>query len=552
MLHELHISGLGVIDDLDLELHPRLTVLTGETGAGKTMVTSGLSLALGGKASGQQVRTGSAAARIQARFDAIEGEEGWSDDGELVLARTVRADAKGGARIGGQIATVRALADLGARVAEVHGQHQSLRLLEPSTQTSFLDRYAGNPHLAAVERCRTEATRLRVARTGLEALLEDARDRARELDLLAYQVHEIEDVAPAPGETATLEAEAARLGHVERLQEIAGAVDEALAGDAGAVDRVAGTAQDLQAALSLDPAAEGLSQRADGLAVEVAELARDVRAYGEVLAADPERLQQIRERIAALRGLHRKYGADDVEVLAYLTQARSRLDGLTGAEDREAELREEVAAATTALGAAAAEVTAGRARAAPRLQAALGVELTALGMPQASLEVVLAATTDIGSTGAETAELRFAGGPEEPSLALAKGASGGELSRVMLACRSVLADLDDVPTLVFDEIDAGIGGQAGLAVGGRLARLATSRQVIVVTHLPQIACFADRHVRVRKEDGRATIEVLDEAARVVELSRMLAGLEDSEHARSHAEELLAEARGTMQDAEAAT
>ena len=212
MLHELHIAGLGVIDDIDLELHPGLTVLTGETGTGKTMVTSGLSLALGGKASAQQVRSGAGAARVQTRFDVVAGLEDWAEDGELVLARTVRADGKGGARIGGQIATVRALADVGARLAEVHGQHQSLRLLEPATQTAFLDRYAGAAHLEELGRCRVEAARLRAAVTALETLRADARDRAREVDLLGYQVREIEEAEPRAEETQALETEVARLG----------------------------------------------------------------------------------------------------------------------------------------------------------------------------------------------------------------------------------------------------------------------------------------------------------------------------------------------------
>jgi DNA repair protein RecN (Recombination protein N) len=311
------------------------------------------------------------------------------------------------------------------------------------------------------------------------------------------------------------------------------------------VDRVALAEGSLRTAAGLDLALEPLSERADALAAEIAELARDVRVYGETLAADPERLQQVRERIGLLRGLQRKYGADDDAVLAFLGQARERLARIVGAGQREIDLEAEAEAAEGAWRTAAAAVTAGRTEAAPHLRDALAAELEALGMPQARIDLALVPAPPEGPAGAETVELRFSGGAQQPSLALGKAASGGELSRVMLACRSVLADLDDVPTLVFDEIDAGIGGEAGLAVGARLAALAIGRQVIVVTHLPQIACFADRHVRVRKDDGRAAVEALDDDERIAELSRMLAGMEDSVHARSHAEELLAQARAVI-------
>jgi len=551
MLHELHIAGLGVIEDLDLEPHRGLTVLTGETGTGKTMVAVGLSLALGARASGQQVRAGAGALRVQARFDPFPGHLDGEDDGDLVLARTVRSDGKGSARIGGQIVSVRELSDVGSRLVEVHGQHQTLRLLEPSTQTAFMDRFAGRDHVQMLSRCQAAATHLREVVTALERLREDTRERARTLDLLAYQVREIEDVGPGRGETARLVAEEARLGHVERLQELAGVVQDALAGEGAATDRLAVVEGGLSAAAALDPGAADLDERARSLAAETAELARDVRAYREALAADPGRLQQVRERVATLHGLQRKYGDDDAAVLAFLADARERLSALAAADERVEELEAEARVATADLNEIAAAVTAGRKAAIAPLTAALSVELEALGMPQAAIEVVLSPADAPGPGGAEHAEVRFSGGPGQPSRALTKVVSGGELSRVMLACRSVLADLDEVPTLVFDEIDAGIGGQAGLAVGARLARLASARQVVVVTHLPQIACFADRHVRVRKVDGMAGLDVLGEDARVQELSRMLAGLEGSEHARSHAEELLAEAAALRAGSEAA-
>ncbi|MGZ8579656.1 MAG: DNA repair protein RecN [Actinomycetota bacterium] len=549
MLRELHISGLGVIDDLDLPLHPGLNVLTGETGAGKTMITVGLALALGARSSASLVREGAPAARVQALFDVTRASddaraslEAWAEEGDVLLARSVPIEGKGSSRIGGQIATASALATLGAALVEVHGQHQSQRLLEPAVQAAFLDRFAGEEHLVALAAYREEFDALRATTTALDLLRVAARDRERELDLLAYQVGEIEAVSPTADESARLAAEEARLGHVERLLEAGAEAETALRGDdGGAADALDIAARALDEAGALDLTVGELAARGSALAIEVAELGRDVRAYRESLAADPDRLQQVRERIGALKALQRKYGETDADVLAYMGEASSRLAELAGADDRLAELDREARGLEDRVEAQAAVVTSGRTAAAGRLSTAIERELEELGMPGAVVRVALEALPAPGPAGAERVELRFASGPEMSPSPLAKTASGGELSRTMLACRSVLADLDDVPTLVFDEVDAGIGGRAGLAVGRRLARLARDRQVLVVTHLPQIACFADRHVRVTKELGTAAVEVLDDGERVRELSRMLAGLDESSSAVSHAEELLLEA-----------
>ena len=541
MLRQLHITGLGVIKELDLEPAPGLTVLTGETGAGKTMITVGITLAIGGRGSAQLVRTGEAAAKVQARFDAPAAAAEWAEDGDVILARTVSADGRGAARIGGQLATAGALAELGAQLVEIHGQHGSLRLLDASTQTAFLDRFAGPAHLRSLEAYRGSYRALIELRREHDALLEAARDRERALDLLAYQVREIEAVGPTPGETALLEAEEARLGHAERLLELAESAGAAIADDGGAADVLASAAAGLETAGGLDPGAGSLAERARTLAAELADLAYEVRAYRDGLALDPARLQEVRERMGALKSLQRKYGASDEDVVSFLAGARDDLASLQTADERLADLEAKVAAHTDEVAGSGAALHETRTEAAPRLADALTAHLHDLGMPTAELLIDVEGTDAPGPNGLDRVELRFSGGEGQPGLPLSKAASGGELSRVMLACRSVLADLDDVPTLVFDEVDAGIGGEAGLAVGRRLAGLAVARQVLVVTHLPQIACFADRHVRVRKDDGLATVEVLQERGRVVELSRMLAGMESSEHALSHAEELLDEA-----------
>jgi DNA repair protein RecN (Recombination protein N) len=548
VLRELRITGLGVIQDLDLELHPGLNVFTGETGAGKTMITVGLALALGGRGSASLVRAGSGAAKIQARFDAPADASDWAEDGELILARTVSAEGKTTVRIGGQLATASAAAQIGEGLVEIHGQHHALRLRSAATQTAFLDRSVGPAHVAALEHYGDRFARLAEIVAELEALREVARGRERELDLLAYQVQEIERVGPRPDERRALEAEEARLAHVERLQELVGAAEAALAQEGAAADGLAQVAAALDTAASVDPAAEALDRRARGLAAEAADLAHELRRYREELLADPEELHAVRERLGALGSLHRKYGATEEEVLAFLVEARERLGALAGADERIDVLEARRSALVEETTGLARGISEARAAAAPRLARALENELRELGMPGASVRVELVPTTDLGPSGAEHAQLAFGAGPSQPAQPLAKTASGGELSRTMLACRSVLADLDDVPTLIFDEVDAGIGGEAGLAVGRRLARLAQDRQVLVVTHLPQIACFADRHVRVLKRDGVATADILGDHDRVVELSRMLAGLTDSAGAMTHAEELLTEAARARADA----
>ena len=545
MLRELHISGLGVIDDLDLPFHRGLNVLSGETGAGKTMVTVGLSLALGARGAASLVRQGARAARVQARFEVGDTPgpplQEWVEDGELLLARIISSDGKGSARICGQLATASALAELGGTLIEVHGQHQAQRLLSSATQTAFLDRFAGDQHMVTLATYREAFEDLRVTAAALEELQEAGRDRERELDLLAYQVREIEALSPRAGESPELVAEEARLSHVERLMELAAVAEGVLGSDEGVIDSVGAASVSLTEAASLDPDASELAAGSAALLADVTELARDVRRYRESLMPDPARLQEVRERIGALRGLQRRYGETDADVLAFLAQASALIVQMTGAGESIAELAARVAVLQERILAQASRVSKGRTRAAPELAEALAAEIGELGMPGAALEVALDTLAEMGPSGCERVELRLSAGPGQSPVPLTKAASGGELSRTMLACRSVLADLDDVATIVFDEVDAGIGGQAGLAVGKRLARLAANRQILVVTHLPQIACFADRHIRVRKDRGTASVQVLDDEERIRELSRMLAGLDSSQSALTHAQELLDEA-----------
>ncbi len=543
MLRELHISELGVIRDLDLEFDPGLNVLSGETGAGKTMVTVGLALALGGRASAVMVRRGAGVARIQARFDAPEGADdvGWSEDGELILARSVSADGRGSARIGGQLAPVSALARVAGDLVEMHGQHQGLRLLSPAAQTEFLDRFAGPEHRRRVVAFGELHGRLRNVRARIEELTATSRERERQIDLLAYQVREIESASIRLGERAELQAEEVRLGHAESLVERAAEAGRILGEEPSAVDALGAAAGELELAAQVDPRVAELAGRARSLAEEATDLARGIRAYREGIEIDPERLETVRDRIQALQDLQRKYGDGEQDVLAYLAEAREQLAALGGSDEEARLLQDQAGELELRCETAAGEISKARSEAAPQLADAVAREVRELGIEEASVEVALRSLAETGPAGAERAEFLFSGGAGQQPLPLSKVASGGELSRTMLACRSALVDLDDVPTLVFDEVDVGIGGRAAAAVGRRLARLARSRQVLVVTHLPQIAAFADRHVRVEKVGGTASVRTLQGPERVAELSRMLSGLPGSGSAAVHAEELLAEA-----------
>ena len=507
------------------------------------MITVGLALALGARASASLVRDGSGAARVQALFDPREGAEEWVDDDALLLSRSVSSDGRGTCR--GSAGSSRRHPRW--RRSEGHSSRSTASTRHSGSSIPRFRRPSSTASPVTSTSTRSAAYRevydeLRRARAAFDELREATRERERELDLLAYQTREIEAVMPRPGESDELVAEEARLGHIERLLEAGGAAEAALSGDHGAADDALGIAASaLDEAAALDPGAGAIAGRAAALAAESAELARDVRIYRESLAPDPERLQMVRERMLALKGLQRKYGETDADVLGFLAEASSRLQELQGADERLIGLSGDVEALAERASELGSTISRGRRDVAGRLAGAIERELGELGMPGAAVDVALEPSDGLGPGGAERVELRFAGAPGQPSAALAKTASGGELSRTMLACRSVMADLDDVPTLVFDEVDAGIGGRAGLAVGRRLAMLARDRQVLVVSHLPQIACFADRHLRVTKHDGTAAVEVLDDAARVAELSRMLAGLERSAGAVSHAEELLDEA-----------
>ncbi|GHE94979.1 DNA repair protein RecN [Streptomyces longispororuber] len=572
----MRIRSLGVIDDAVVELSPGFTAVTGETGAGKTMVVTSLGLLLGGRADPALVRLGAKSAVVEGRITVPEGaaaalraEEAGAelDDGALLVSRTVSAEGRSRAHLGGRSVPVGVLAELADDLVAVHGQSDQQGLLKPARQRGALDRYAGDAVAVPLAKYTAAYRRLRAVSAELDEITTRARERAQEADMLRFGLDEVAAVEPRPGEDTELAAEAERLGHAEALASAATAAHAALAGnpeDPEGVDAstlVAGAHRALEAVRSHDPALAALAERIGEIGILLADVAGELAGYADDLDADPLRLAAVEERRAALTQLTRKYGEDVGAVLAWAEAGAARLAELEGDDDRLEELTAERDALRAELAGLARALTEARVEAAARFAAAVTEELASLAMPHARVTIDVRQTDDpdgveidgrtvaYGPAGVDEVELLLAPHPGAPPRPIAKGASGGELSRVMLAVEVVFAGTDPVPTYLFDEVDAGVGGKAAVEIGRRLAKLAKSAQVVVVTHLPQVAAFADRQLLVEKtHDGSVTrsgVQVLEGEDRVRELSRMLAGQEDSQTARAHAEELLATARADM-------
>jgi DNA repair protein RecN (Recombination protein N) len=437
------------------------------------------------------------------------------------------------------------LADVAAELVAVHGQSDQHRLLQPRAQREALDRFGGDEVAGLLATYTDLFDRLGLVERELEEVVSTARERAREADLLRFGLGEIEALAPTPGEDVELAAEESRLGFADTLRTAAESAREALSSEEGAPDALATTSAartHLDGVREHDPEAGELADRLAEITYLLSDAAADVASYAARLDTDPVRLAAVSERRAALTALTRKYGESVDEVLAWAAASSARLLDLDGTDGRIETLRAEQQRLAEELTGAAAALTAARTEAAGRLSAEVSEELTLLAMPDARLEVAVTPSERRTTSGADEIEFLLAANVGSGPRPLHKGASGGELSRVMLALEVALAGTSPVPTFVFDEVDAGVGGTAAVEVGRRLARLARTAQVLVVTHLPQVAAYADRHVLVEKsDDGTVTssgLTVLDEGARERELSRMLAGLTDSETALAHARELL--------------
>jgi DNA repair protein RecN (Recombination protein N) len=582
VLEELRLRGLGVIEDATLELGPGFTAITGETGAGKTMLLTGLGLLLGGRADAAAVRRGRERADVDGRFRVDpEGraarralDAGADLDGDaLVVSRSVAAgDATGRSRsfLGGRSVPVGVLGELAEDLVAVHGQADQRGLLRPAVQRRVLDRYAGPEAAAALAAYARTFGELAAVRAELTDVTTRRRERMQEADLLRFGLTEVGAVAPAPGEDRELRALVERLSHVDLLTRAASGAHAVLAGaeDATAVDALGllGAARrSLEEAQGRDPALDELAGRLSEATYLLADVAADLASYAAATEADPGRLATAQQRLADLGGLTRKYAPDVDGVLAWAEQAAARLAELDGDDERVDELTAKHAALLAELAEQAGRLSALRVAAAARLERAVAAELAALAMPQARLVVAVDQRPDehgldvggrrvaFGPHGVDEVELLLVAHADAPPRPLHRGASGGELSRLMLAIEVVLAGTDPVPTFVFDEVDAGVGGAAAVEVGRRLAMLARTAQVLVVTHLPQVAAFADAHLVVaRAESAAATVSTtvtrVDGEDRLQELSRMLGGMADSDLGRGHAQELLTAAA----DSKAAT
>jgi DNA repair protein RecN (Recombination protein N) len=560
MLSEIRITGLGVIEDATLDLDPGFTAVTGETGAGKTMVVTGVNMLLGGRADSGLVRHGTRRARVEGRASAVpksivqqaEDRGGELDDGELLIARELSSEGRSRAFLGGASVPVSVLGEVSGDLVAIHGQADQWRLLQPARQRETLDTFAGKPVLVPLQEYAAAYKRHRDVEAELTELTTRQRDRLAEADLLRFGLDEVAKAEPLPGEDAELAAEEERLAYADGLRTAATTAGDALASedlDSTRPNDVLGllalAKQVLDAERQHDPKLAELADRAGELGYLAADLSGELSSYAADVDTDPARLAVVSERRSLLTSLIRKYGGQQGtvdEVLDWANRSADRLAELDGSDERVEHLTAELAELDAKLTDLGRQIREARIEAAERLGVAVSEELTGLAMPHAKLSVEVHETT-AGPFGIDDVEFCFSANPGSPARPLQKAASGGELSRVMLALEVILSDTHPVPTLVFDEIDAGIGGRAAVEVGKRLARLAEKAQVIVVTHLPQVAAFADRHAVVLKsDDGSVTtsgLVALDDDARLKELSRMMAGLENSDAAQAHAEELLA-------------
>ena len=571
MIEEIHIRDLGIITDARLPLEPGFSVLTGETGAGKTMVVTALGMLLGARSDASSVRNGAKNALAEAvirlprghRALALAEEAGGTTEeideqsSELLLARTVNASGRSRAHVGGCSAPIGTLAQIGQSLVAVHGQSDQLRLKSPAEQRQSLDLYAGEELASLLEKYRENYERYRAAAAALKEVRENSRARALEAQSLQGALEEIAAVNPRAGEEDELKAEMMKLMNVEALRIASATALTALSGseyssgeEANVMGLLDAARSALQGQASADEELAALEARVNELMILTTDIASDLSSYAASLDVEgPERLAQVQTRRAQLATLMRKYGADIAEVLEWAEESRARLDTLVDDPQRQETLETELVQLRKVLGEQAEELTNLRRAAAQKLADAVSEELTALAMPNASLVVEVAEAEKFSVHGRDTVTFMLAPHRTAVPRPLGKGASGGELSRVMLALEVVLAEVDPVPTFIFDEVDSGVGGKAAIEIGRRLAMLARHVQVLVVTHLPQVAAFADQHILVLKNDDASLskVQVLTEEERVVELARMLSGHDQSESAREHARELLEAGRQVSQN-----
>jgi DNA repair protein RecN (Recombination protein N) len=554
MLRHLRVTNFAILSDVVIELGEGMNVLTGETGAGKSLIVEAVNLLRGGRASADIPRAGADEAVVEAIVAIPEDLEARvasviegaglprGDNGEAFIRRVIQRGGRSRTYVNGALTTLARLAELGALLIDLSGQHQHQGLVDPGRHLEILDAFAGEPALVAAM---SEAwAELRRADGELLALGGDERAREARIDYLRYQLEELDGAALRPGEDTSIDVERARLASVDLLQAAVRAAEELLYGsDDSARDRVAAAAREVERAARTDPGLVPLIRQLGEIETLIDDAADQLRGYADKLEGDPERLAWLDERLALLRRLLRKHSGSLDEVIAKASELRCELDALTGRDARFAELGAVRGRAEASAVAAAGALTRSRKHAARRLEKEVGTALVELGMGSARLSVVLE-PRPLGPSGADRIELMLASNKGEDTRPLTKVASGGELSRIMLALKLALRSADEVATYVFDEVDAGIGGATAQVVGSQIRSVADHRQVLCVTHLPQIAAYADQHFHVEKTElaGRTETHVrrLGAVARKDELARMLGGHATSK-AKAHAAELLAEA-----------
>jgi len=549
MLHALHIENLAIIDRLEVNFAEGLNALTGETGAGKSILLDALNLALGERADPTLIRAGSDKLRVSAMFELPNDPELQTllaelgvepEDGMLYLSREVQLGGRSIARVNGQPVPLATLKTIGERLVDLHGQHEHQSLLKPSSHLEFLDRWLGEPALSLREQVRQTVHALRAAERELHELTEREREREQMMDLYRFQVDEIRRANLQIGEDEQLETEERRLTHAEKLIALAGSAYDALMGDNGAYDLAALASRNLSEIARIDLSVAEWGEQLESAIVQMEEVARHLRAYADSIEYDPARLESVIARLELIKRLKRKYGDTIEAILQYADEAEAKLYALETQTERREALEAQIAALQSQATVLCEQLSVLRRAGAARFAEAVQACLRDLAMERATF-VVEVRPKPMDAMGADSVEFLFSANPGEPPRPLNKIASGGEMSRMMLALKTVLADASPVPTLVFDEIDAGLGGRTAYAVGEKLAELAHHFQIVCITHLPQIASRATHHLLIEKladaESTRVRIQALSDEARVYEIARMLAG-EPTETALQHARELL--------------
>jgi DNA repair protein RecN (Recombination protein N) len=552
MLIDLSIKNIAIIDNLHVSFEPGLNILSGETGAGKSIIIDAVNLILGGRASADLIRTGAEEGLVEAIFDlsaqpsilAGLDEMGIECNGELLVKRVVSRSGKNRVFIGGGLSTIGILTDLSRRLINIYGQHEAQTLLRPENHLLLLDGYAGLLSLRSEFTAIYDEYRRLVAE--ISGLAEGEREAARRLDILSFQSEEIGAAALVAGEEEELLLERQILGHGEKLlQSSQEAFSELYGADHAVLDRLAEVKRRIADVAAIDPSVAGILASLDAASIQLEDAALSLRDYAARVEADPQRLQAVEDRLEILQRLKKKYAPAVEGIIAYKEEIDREVEQLRHREESRDDLEGRVKEREEAMRAKGEELSARRSAAAKSLKAAMEKELSELAMKHALFELVFERLAEPKASGLERAEFLFSPNPGESPKALAKIASGGELSRLMLALKQIHPE-SDVPTLIFDEVDSGIGGATSALVGEKLKRVARRQQVLCITHLPQVAAYADRHFKVEKrvESGRTITSATPLAAeeRVTEMARMLGGVKITDKTLEHAREMIEEAR----------